>query len=364
MFVWLRSLFRASSPRRVRRPGPATRLTREPGSAARRPVQPVDLVGLATTYPPELHRPADPAAFGDRCESVARAVRAQREQVPPFPAVATRVAGLLRQPDVDVNEVVAALQQDPSLAAQVLSVANSGLFAGHGEVASVRDAVLRLGLREIHLVVTTAAMLALLDAGNRATGDRFAAEWSRLTRHAVSAGFGAAWLALEGDSTQYETALMAGLLHDAGRVMALRAVAAVVPPEASGPYGTEHFLASLVEGVHLECAALAFEQWHLPDAVRQVCLHHHAEADTLLGLPKAVHYVRIASALDDLRTNPHPAADASNVLLESLRALDVDASAFAPMAAELARLAQSAARVVTGASVPARRSPVVYPRAA
>ena len=81
MFVWLRSLFRASSPRRVRRPGPATRLTREPGSAARRPVQPVDLVGLATTYPPELHRPADPAAFGDRCESVARAVRAQREQV-------------------------------------------------------------------------------------------------------------------------------------------------------------------------------------------------------------------------------------------------------------------------------------------
>jgi HD-like signal output (HDOD) protein len=354
MFAWLKDLVR--SQRKNATPNPVQRSTPSVAAAPTQPAGPADLAGLPMDYAAEWACPAEPEAFPQWRVAIERVLDEQPDLVPPFPAAASRVTTLLRQPDVDLNSVVAALQQDPSLAAQVLTVANSGFFSGLGELASVRDAVMRLGLREINQVVTTAAMLALLDSGNRATGDRFAREWSRLTHHALTSGFAAGWLALERDASLYETAFMAGLLHDVGRVMALRAVACVLPPEATGTDGADHLVASLLEATHVACARRAFEAWHLPEAVRDVCLGHHGTAAELQSLPRAVHLVRIVSTLDELRTNPYHPVGAREELLESLRALGIGAAHLRPIHAEVRAMSEKAGRIVAGAATPTRRA--------
>jgi HD-like signal output (HDOD) protein len=317
-------------------------------AGAARAAGPTDLGALPLDFPPAMRAPADPDAFPEWRTALGRALGGPREAVPPFPAVAARVNALLRRPEVDLNQIVAALQQDPSLAAQVVSVANSGFFAGHGEVGTVRDAVLRLGLREIGQVVTTAAVVALLDPGHRATAERFPGLWSRLTRHAITTGFAAGGLALARAPAAYETAFMAGLLHDVGRVMALRAVTSVLPPRATGPCGPAHLVESLLEAAHVACADRAFESWHLPAAVREVCLRHHAPAAELVDAPVALHLVRLASGLDELRTNPHARSGLEFELADSLRALSVSPEALWPMHHEVHGYAERAARIVAG----------------
>jgi HD-like signal output (HDOD) protein len=354
MFSWLRDLLQ--SKRTGAQPAPGQRASVSCVEPPTPPASLADLAGLPTDYGAGLACPADPDAFPQWRVAIERVLNEQQDLVPPFPAVASRVTALLRQPNVDLNSVVAALQQDPSLAAQVLTVANSGFFSGLGELASVRDAVMRLGLREINQVVTTAAMLALLDSGNRATSDRFAREWSRLTHHALTSGFAAGWLALERDAALYETAFMAGLLHDVGRVMALRAVACVLPPEATGTDGADHLVASLLEGTHLACARRAFDAWHLPEAVRDVCLGHHGTAAELKSLPRAVHLVRIVSTLDELRTNPYHPVHAREELLLSLRALGIGPTQLRPIHTEVRAMSEKAGRIVAGAARPAQRA--------
>jgi HD-like signal output (HDOD) protein len=329
------------SPRGGRSPGPVSRPARLPAGA-------MDLAALPLDYPPPMRAPAEPDAFPEWRAALDRVLADQRDALPPFPAVASRVNALLRQPTVDLNLVVAALQQDPALAAQVLTVANSGFFAGHGEVAGVRDAVLRLGLREIGQVVTTAAVVALLDPGHRATAERFPGLWSRLTRHAITSGFAAGGLALARAPEAYETAFMAGLLHDVGRVVALRAVTSMLPPRATGPHGPGHLVESLLEAAHVDCAVRAFETWHLPAAVGEACLHHHAPAAGLVGAAPAVHFVRLASGLDELRTNPHARAGLELEVADSLRALGLTADELWPLHHEVHAFSERAARIVAG----------------
>lgn len=65
--------------------------------------------------------------------------------LPNFPAVANRVLGLLRDPDVPLDAAGDALAEDPGLSAKVLGIANSSAFALRHPVRSVSHATSLLG---------------------------------------------------------------------------------------------------------------------------------------------------------------------------------------------------------------------------
>src|SRR5262247_1681654 len=63
----------------------------------------------------------------------------------PLPPTSARLGGLLSRKDWDIREVEEAISFDQALTAKLLRLANSALwFRGHA-VATVRDAVMRLG---------------------------------------------------------------------------------------------------------------------------------------------------------------------------------------------------------------------------
>lgn len=80
-------------------------------------------------------------------------------EFPPLPDTAQRIIKLRVNPDADIKDLTDIVELDPSLAAQVVSWANSPYYAVLGDIKSVQDAVVRvLGF---DLVMNLALGLAL-----------------------------------------------------------------------------------------------------------------------------------------------------------------------------------------------------------
>ena len=80
-------------------------------------------------------------------------------QLPPFPDVVIRLEKEISRPDASINKLVSLLEQDMTLVAQLLRVANSAYYASKSKITSVREAALRLGMRELQRIVYTAAFV-------------------------------------------------------------------------------------------------------------------------------------------------------------------------------------------------------------
>src|SRR5512141_3157241 len=137
---------------------------------------------------------------------------------PRLPQVALDILALSRQPDVDFVSMVALLERDPILAAKVLSLCQSAAYARGAPVRSLREAVVRLGLRGLRdLVVEAALPLRVF----RVPG--YEQPMARLGRHStVVARLMPALCGAAGVDGEY--AFLCGLLHDVGIAACLLAI--------------------------------------------------------------------------------------------------------------------------------------------
>ncbi len=81
---------------------------------------------------------------------------------PAMSALALKILGRLRDPDVEFNEIAEALAWDPALTTKVLATVNSALYAPVQPIADVRQALSYLGRTEIEQLVLAVAVRASL----------------------------------------------------------------------------------------------------------------------------------------------------------------------------------------------------------
>lgn len=216
-----------------------------------------------------------------------------------LPALSGVLAELIRSLDsVDstVPEIAAIIRQDPVITAQVLRAANAAAYAGYGPVASVHQALLRLGIVRVRRIAILASLYAAVPfRGRHIKLDMF---W----RHAIGVAHLSETLAEQlGLEEVTETAFLAGLLHDIA-LLALQShfaadfVAArhhaererVSLPEAElALFGTDHG----------ELGALIARHWGLPDALVDAIRAHHRQE---LAQPPHRMLARITHAADEL----------------------------------------------------------------
>jgi HD-like signal output (HDOD) protein len=80
-------------------------------------------------------------------------------QLCPLPATTQRVTKLAESDNASVSSIVQALSNDPALAAAVLRVANSAMYAGP-KLAELDAAIIRIGLRELQALGVAMGLLA------------------------------------------------------------------------------------------------------------------------------------------------------------------------------------------------------------
>lgn len=199
--------------------------------------------------------------------------------------VAVQLHGMLHREDIELAQILTVIESDAALTSEVLRVANSSFFRGLTSIATVHQAVLRVGAAE----VLRLALAATEKEQYQVRDPRLAGLMDPLWNHALGTAMGARWLASRLGYRDIENEVfVAGLLHDVGKLMVLRVSDDLIrrgdiPDAIPGPLLTE-----VIHAGHLEHAAALLRHWALPEVYVRVAEHHHDgvvdPADTVLLL--------------------------------------------------------------------------------
>jgi len=106
------------------------------------------------------------------------------------------------------------VEQDPSLAAKILQVANSGFYAAGGRITSVQAAITRIGFNEVGQIVIAASVIKNFSSSSNVL------DYKQFWRHALTAAhmaFASSRISRAVFSPEELNVLyLAGLLHDIG----------------------------------------------------------------------------------------------------------------------------------------------------
>ncbi len=194
--------------------------------------------------------------------------------LPPFPAIATRVLQLLAREDVPLHQVVELIRADAAFSGGILRAANSALFGLMSKVETVKHAVVVMGVDRVRALTLTVALGSYLRAALRVEVLR------RVWRHSLTTALLSEELA-SACSLSGDRAFTAGLLHDVGRLGILVAYPAqyanalVVSEENSFDLlGAER---DLFDIDHCEAGEWLLREWQLPEEYWEIAARHHEE---------------------------------------------------------------------------------------
>ena len=218
-----------------------------------------------------------------------------------LPSLSVIVTGLLSSmdsEDVDVHAIAKQLSCDQALAAKTLRLANSSFYGMQHQVSNMNEAIVILGLRNVRTLIT-ASLITRSFAGKKVEGFDFLVFWS----HSIAVAVCARELANDSRFNP-DTAFIAGLLHDLGRlvlvtghtelyrtILAYKVLHQCEDIEAeTAILGTDHCVIGQALAAH----------WKFPEEMQLAVLQHHPkDGEVLNQLSAIVHIASVfAIALD------------------------------------------------------------------
>lgn len=207
-------------------------------------------------------------------ERIAAAARKPGMQLPVFNPVALELQKLVNDASVPSSRIEATLQRDPSLAAQVLRMANSSMYSGLSSITTLRQALARVGAQQVLRLVLAAAQLSLYQSHH----PLFKRHLDQMWRTAYASAIGAAWLAHRSSHGEIaEQAFLAGLLHDVGKLVVLRAIEQLTFERAFDRPLPDSVATEMIEALHCEFGHELMQRWNLPEEYCLIGREHHAE---------------------------------------------------------------------------------------
>jgi HD-like signal output (HDOD) protein len=190
-----------------------------------------------------------------------------------------RLIGQLCDEGLTADELAARIEAHPILCARVLKVANSPYYGQGGSVATIKRALLLLGLNAVRGIAAAACIRQAMPHRIGLIPDLPA-----ILTHSLATAIACDRLAAAALPSLAPDAFIAGLIHNLGTVV-----------QASlNPTGTAALIAARIRDSsqdlrtvelqycrpgHEECAAVLFETWSLPEALVLSAQHHHVPED-------------------------------------------------------------------------------------
>jgi HD-like signal output (HDOD) protein len=245
--------------------------------------------------------------------------------LPPFSPILTRLLAALAAEDVSFAALGDLIEKDTVVAANILHLVNSALYARRGSISSVRHAIALLGANKLRNAVLG---MSIARVWNRV---KMPSSWSmaRFNMHSAAVAVLSDLLAQRLPVEYPEGAFVAGLLHDAGRLL----IALALPKEyerilemyAAGDRPLTECEREILGFTHAELSAEALKFWKLPEEIQTAVRDHHSSpaksngAIPLSNVIDAANQYANSTGLSILVKNKD-AADASMVELLGLDA--------------------------------------------
>lgn len=255
-------------------------------------------------------------------------------KLPAFPLAAARMFEVANGPNPEMSEIVRLLGSDPALSAQVLRAANSAFYSRGQPMKGLRDAVVRLGLKDVARVASMAAANSIFDPAEAKLQANLPHVWKRLWLHSVTTALGASSVAMHARRMQTEEVFLGGLLHDVGRLAVLRTLSSLAIKGKLPPGATEAVTLDLIDACGEKLGALVAAACRFPDTFVRYCT-------SLTSSPpeaRELNAVMLASSLDALASGDRGRAAARLGARRSAIALGVDEHGLRALATELKQL--------------------------
>lgn len=204
------------------------------------------------------------------CAAVEARIQERSLELPLLPDAVSRVMTLTMQEDCDPRALAEAIHRDQAMAAHLLRLANSAIYAPKVPIVSLDQAVPRLGSRRIREItwIIACETRVFRAAGHEA---RMRAERRQALASALYGQEIARALRLS-----VEESFLGGLLHDSGRPVVLQLVL-----DLAGGLGIacgESLAEAAMDRWHARAGCALAEAWSLPPKVAMAALHHHDPA--------------------------------------------------------------------------------------
>lgn len=257
--------------------------------------------------------------------------------LPTLPGIALRIIELSQEGEVDLGSLSALITQDPALAAKILSVANSPLYARRRKCNNLRQAVALLGLRATQsLALSFSLRHSFSGQGNN--GMDYTLYW----RRSVLAALSGRALAIRSGSAVVEEHFLAALLQDIGMLALDKAIPDIYSKIAVVQH--DHLQLQVAERReldtdHAEIGAWLLRSWNMPMHYQSAVAGSHdpslagsdgIDRDFILNVAVTGHLADVWLH-DDLDLAMHRAAQAA------LEWLGMDNDAFLAIVADIGK---------------------------
>ncbi len=256
-----------------------------------------------------LAKPCDPelmknvvaracALRGVLSKDALREAVSQMQSLPSLPQRYIEMVEELRSPDASMRRVGAIVRKDVGMTAKVLQLVNSAFFGLGRHITDPSEAAKFIGLDTLQALVLSVHVFSEFDHA-RATGLRLEKLWN----HSMATGTLAKRIAAaEGcEAKLCDHALMAGILHDAGKLV----LAANLPDEYGQAMAKARDTAvatweaeeQIFGTTHAEAGAYLLGLWGLPDPIVEALAFHHRPNECLATTFTPLTAVHVANAL-------------------------------------------------------------------
>jgi HD-like signal output (HDOD) protein len=194
-------------------------------------------------------------------------------RLPPFPAVATKLLGLLADEDVAIKKVVDLIKADAALTSELLRIVNSPIYGFASRISSLQNAITLLGFQTVRSFALTVSMKGFLHTALRIDLLR------RIWRHSLACALLSDELSTvcSSNMTRNDQAYTGGLLHNIGSLglfVAHPRTYAELLEGANGDNLLEKERATL--GIdHCEAGGWLARNWGFPEELRWIVVTHH-----------------------------------------------------------------------------------------
>jgi HD-like signal output (HDOD) protein len=223
------------------------------------------------TKPP----PATTAQFIQR--SIQRSLR----ELPALPDAVLRVSDETNSAEPSILKIERYLSSDQALTAKVLRVVNSAYYGLSGQVSSIGQAVMILGMQQVRNLVLSVGAISLFEV----PGPQRQETLKRFWLHSFSTALATQ---IVGDKKRFdrvtlESAFIAGLLHDVGRLFLFanftRAYDQMIARAVHIGAPVEMVEWSLLGIGHADIGLQMAQYWKLPEQICEVIGRHEGPFD-------------------------------------------------------------------------------------
>ncbi len=207
-------------------------------------------------------------------ETVRKLLASQPIELPIFHPVALKLQRMLADYDFTVDEVSQVANEDQSLASQMLKMANSPLYMGRTKVATIKEAVIRLGAQQVINIAIAASQASAHTSENPVLHKYMKALWL----HSHGSAIGARWLAMNcGMRGIADEIYLAALLHDVGKLYLLKSIERLNKAGVINSMFDDELVMEIFDAMHVEQGVRLMQHWNFPNMYSDVIRDHHLE---------------------------------------------------------------------------------------